>query len=106
MPATKRTDPADRESLLRAVEGLHGCSASFSEEIPVTETHGGKTVWEGVVHAFELSGHPRASTCYAWSSPIEGSEKRRIYAVLKLPPVDSAAAAVRASIVQGHRPRD
>ncbi len=53
-----------------------------------------------MVHSFDLSGHPRASACYAWSSPIEGSEKRRVYAVLKVPLVDSAAAAVRVSIVQ------
>lgn len=103
MPATKRTDPAGSDSLRQAVEGLHECSATFAEEIAVTETFQGQTVWDGVVHAFDLSGHPQASTCYAWSSPIEGSENRRIYAVLKLPPVDSAAAAVRASIVQDHR---
>ncbi len=69
----------------------------------VTETFKGLTVWDGVVHAFGLSGHPQASTCYAWSSPVEGSEKRRIHAVLKLPPVDSAAAAVRVSIIERHR---
>ncbi len=102
MPATRHTDPADRESLRLAVEGLHGCSATFSEEI-VTETFQGQTAWDGVVHAFALLGHPQASACYAWSSPVEGSENRRIHAVLKVPPVDSAAAAVRVSIVEQHR---
>ena len=102
MPVAIRTDPADRQSLRRAVEGLHDCSAVFNAEVPVTETHGGRTVWDGVVHVFGPERHPRAATGYAWSSPVGGSKKRRIYAVLKLPPVDSAAAAVRASIVQEH----
>ena len=28
-------------------------------------------------HAFDLEGHPKATKAYAWSSPIEGSDKRR-----------------------------
>ncbi len=99
MAEARRIDPAGRESLHQAVERLHDCSATFAEEITVTETFQGQTAWDGVVHAFDLSGHPQVGTCYAWSSPIEGSGRRRIHAVLKLPPVDSAAAAVRASIV-------
>ncbi len=101
--SAEKTDPANRESLRRAVEGLHDCSAVFNAEIPVTETHDGKTVWDGVVHIFDLEGHPQAAICYAWSSPIDGSKKRRFFAILKLPPIDSAAAAVRASIVQDQR---
>jgi hypothetical protein len=40
------------------------------------------TVWEGMVHVFDLEGHPKATRAYAWSSPIEGSTKRRLFAVL------------------------
>jgi hypothetical protein len=36
---------------------------------------------------FRLEGHPKATRAYAWSSPIEGSDKRRFYAVL-LPGTD------------------
>jgi hypothetical protein len=54
-------------------------------------------VWEGVVHVFEIYGHDKAT--YAWSSPIEGSDKRRFFAVLHLPPVTSPTEAVRAAIV-------
>ena len=36
---------------------------------------------------------------YAWSSPIEGSTKRRFFAVLHQPPVDSPQVAVRAAII-------
>jgi hypothetical protein len=43
-----------------------------------------KTVWEGVVHVFALTGHLTATQAYAWSSPIEGGDKRRFFAVLHL----------------------
>jgi hypothetical protein len=56
-------------------------------------------VWEGVVHVFALTGHPTASQAYAWSSPIEGSKKRRFLAVLHQPPVTLPVEAVRAAIV-------
>jgi hypothetical protein len=39
------------------------------------------------------------SRAYAWSSPSEGSTKRRFFAVLHQPPVGSPQAAVRAAIV-------
>jgi len=59
----------------------------------------GKTVWEGIVFVFDLEDHPQATRAYAWSSPIEGSTKRRYYAVLGVPPIDSPEKAVRAAIV-------
>jgi hypothetical protein len=62
-------------------------------------TFDGKPVWEGVVHVFDLAGHPSATRAYAWSSPIDRSAKRRFFAVLHVPPVDSPQAAVRAAIV-------
>jgi hypothetical protein len=71
----------------------------------VSEEFGGKVVWQGVVHVFDLIGHPTASTAYAWSSPIEDSDRRRFYAVLGVPPINSAADAVRAAIVAEHRYR-
>ena len=87
------------EELRRAVERMHTCKAMLAQSVPVRERHDETTVWEGVVHVFDLAGHPRATRAYAWSSPIEGSEKRRFFAVLHLPPVTSPAEAVRAAIV-------
>jgi hypothetical protein len=89
--------------LKRAVETQHGCTATLAQSVPVRETFAGKTVWEGVVHVFDLAGHPKAKQAYAWSSPIEGSDKRRFFAVLHLPPVTSPVEAVRAAIVAEHR---
>ncbi len=82
---------------------MHGGSARLAQSVPVREIFGGDTVWEGVVHVFDLTGHPTATCAYAWSSPIEASTKRRFFAVLHRPPVDSPQAAVRAAIVQEHR---
>jgi len=36
----------------------------------VRETFEGKTVYVGVVHVFDLTGHPTATSAYACSSPI------------------------------------
>ena len=89
----------DTAQLKRAVEAQHGCTATLIQSMPVKETFDGKTVWEGIVHVFQIHGHPKASKAYAWSSPIEGSDKRRFFAVLHLPPVTSPAEAVQAAIV-------
>jgi hypothetical protein len=91
------------DELRGAVERLHNCKASHIEDIAVIEKFGEKTVWSGIVSVFALSGHPQATKCYAWSSPIGGSTKRRYYAVLHISPVDSPEKAVRASIVHDHR---
>ena len=68
--------------LNRAVEAQHGCKATVFQSVPIKETFGRNTVWEGVVHIFSLTGHPMAKRAYAWSSPIDGSDKRLLFAVL------------------------
>ena len=78
------------EELGAAVENQHGGRATFVGAIPIDERHDGKPVWQGVVHVFNLEDHPNATRAYAWSSPIEGSSKRRFYAVLHLGGIQSA----------------
>ena len=95
--------PRGTIELNRAVENQHGCTATSIQSAPVNETFDGKTVWDGIVHVFRIDGHPKARKAYAWSSPIEGSDKRRFFAVLHLPPVTSPVEAVRAAIVANHR---
>lgn len=90
------------DQLQQAVEGLHDCKTSLSAVVEVHERFDGQTVWHGIVHVFDLIGHPQAKVCYAWSSLVEGSERRKFYAILKLPPVGSPAEAVRASILSGN----
>jgi hypothetical protein len=91
------------DQLQRAVEHQHHCAARLAQSVPVAEAFEAKTVWEGVVHVFDLTGHPKANRAYAWSSPIEGSAKRRFFAVLHQGPVKSPADAVRAAIVAEHK---
>jgi hypothetical protein len=54
--------PDDR--LRKTVELMHGGKATFVQFVPVRETFGGSTVWEGVVHVFDLDGHPTATRAY------------------------------------------
>ncbi len=91
------------DDLRRAIERMHTCKAILAQSVPVRERHGNMTVWEGIVHVFDLKGHTTANRAYAWSSPIEGSDKRRFFAVLHQPPIMSPADAVRAAIVAENR---
>lgn len=93
-------DPA---ALARAVEGQHGGHATLIQSVPVCETFEGTPVWQGVVHVFDLEGNPNATRAYAWSSPVEGSDKRRFFAVLHMGAIKSPLDAVRATIVAEHR---
>jgi len=61
-------------------------------------------VWEGSVSVFKVD-HAETDTCFAWSSPVEGSDNRKFYAVLKIPPVETAQDAVKASIIDDYRNR-
>ena len=54
---------------------------------------------------FDLTGHPTASRAYAWSSPMEGSDKRRFFAVLHHGPVVGPLEAVQVAIVAEHKAR-
>lgn len=93
----------DPDQLKQAVESQHGGMALLVDALHLKEVFQGKTVWEGVVHVFDLEGHPKATRAYAWSSPIEGSDKRRFYAVLHLGGIRSPLDAVRAAIVAERR---
>ena len=85
--------------LKMAIECQHGGAATFAHVIPVKETFAGQTIWEGEVQVFDLAGNPTAKRAYAWSEPVQNSKNRNVFAVLHVPPVDSALAAVRVSIV-------
>ncbi len=91
------------DQLREAVQNMHGGTATLAQSVPIRETFDGKPVWEGVVHVFDLAGHPTATRAYAWSSPIEGSTKRRFFAVLHTARINSPLEAVRAAIVAEHR---
>jgi len=87
--------------LQTAVQHLHNCGAVYRETVPVHEVFRGQTVWQGHVEVFDLTGHPKAKRCYAWSH-LDGAkdERTRFVAVLEIPPVESAETAVRVQIVK------
>jgi hypothetical protein len=93
----------DATELQKAVETMHNCVATLAYTVPVKEEFDGGVVWEGLVYVFDLKGHPTAKRAYAWSSPIEGDDNRKFFAVLKLPPIESPIDAVRATIVAEQR---
>jgi hypothetical protein len=67
------------------------------------ETFKGQALWEGPAHVFDLDGHSGASRAYAWSSAIDGHDKRRVYAVLGIGAIKTPLEAVRAAIVAENR---
>jgi hypothetical protein len=84
-----------------AIEQLHDCAATWRQTVPVHENFQGKTVWKGDVEVFDLHYQQKAKRCYAWSHlGGEKDERTRFVAVLEIPPVDSAATAVRVQIVR------
>jgi hypothetical protein len=83
----------------KAVERLHTGGARLIRSVQISESFDGKSVREGVVHIFELQGHPTASRAYAWSSPIEGRTERQFFAVLNIPPITTPVEAVRATVM-------
>ena len=87
------------EAIQDAIRTMHGCNSRHLESIPVHEMFRGKVAWKGVVEVFALEGHPQAQRCYAWGyTDHEG--RRKYVTVLELPPVDSAAKAVRAYVIE------
>jgi hypothetical protein len=81
----------DTQKLQHAVERQYKVKATLIDSTPLDEIWKGVS-WKGIVHTFELQGHPAAERAYAWS---QGS---RIYTLLHIPPVDSPVKAIRTAI--------
>ncbi len=92
------------EKLREVIHHLHGVEARHIESVPVKEVYQGKTIWEGIVEVFEITGHPKASKVYAWAHDTDDPAKpRRHVTVLHIPPVISPLLAVRAALIQEAR---
>jgi hypothetical protein len=87
----------DADQLKQAVEGQHGARLCWRLSSPSKRSSTASR--SGVVHVFDLEGHPNATRAYAWSSPVEGCNRRRFYAVLHLGGIRSPLDAVQAAIV-------
>ena len=87
-----------REPLAQEIEQLHKDSTALWEAtIPVCEVVDGKIAWNGKVEVYILVGHDKAKRCYAWMGRTAEGESR-VHVMLELPPIASAADAVRAAI--------
>ncbi len=95
------------EELAEVIQKLHGARATHRASVPVKEVFNGKTVWEGIVEVFDLYGHAKANTAYAWSHTTDNpAQPKRHVTVLHIPPAVSPETAVRAAIVQEFRGLD
>jgi hypothetical protein len=92
------------EKLRDVIHHLHGVDAVHVESVPIKEVYQGKTIWEGVVEVFDITGHPTAPRVYAWAHDTDDPKKpRRHVTVLHIPPVVTPLLAVRAALVQEAR---
>ena len=92
------------DELKAIIHKLHGVEATHRESVPVHEMFGGQTIWQGVVEVFDLKGHPKANTAYAWSHDTDDPENpRRHVTVLHIDPALSPLKAVRTFIMQAYR---
>ena len=78
------------------VEAIH------IESVPVVETFGGKTVWEGIVEVFDIRGHANARRGYGWQYTDDHGEIEHA-TVLGVVPINSPLGAVRAFIASKAR---
>jgi hypothetical protein len=92
------------DELRDIIRKLHGAEATHRESVHVHEVFQGKTVWQGIVEVFDLHGHPKTDTAYAWSHDTDDPENpRRHVTVLHIDPALSPLKAVRAAIMQEYR---
>lgn len=89
------------EELRGVIRKLHGVESTHRESVPVKEVFNGQTVWEGVVEVFDLHGHAKANTAYAWTHATDDPDiPKRSVTVLHVPPAVSPITAVRVAIMQ------
>ncbi|HEV2320631.1 MAG TPA: hypothetical protein VGV18_12820 [Verrucomicrobiae bacterium] len=107
----KQENPGYLKLLQQAIEERHKCGAVHRESVHVHETMDHQIVWTGKVEVFDLSDHPDAAICYAWSHREKGpsggilsSENMRLITVLGKRPVNSPQMAVRAAIFYNVQP--
>ena len=90
-------DEAYANQLKRLIETQHGAKSTFVRSVRVHRAPEGQSNWDGVVHVFDLSDHPKAKRAFAWSSPISGSGNPRFFAVLQMGAIATPLQAVKAA---------
>jgi hypothetical protein len=93
-------DDAGIPALQDAIQHMYGLRSEWIESVPIRETFKGELVWEGEIQAFAVE-HPKAKRAYAWSHESGPGGRRKFFAVLGVPPINTALDALRASIASG-----
>lgn len=92
---------ASGDVLRSVVESNHGGKATFVQLVPVREMSGSQTLWDGVVHVFDLKGSDSgAFRAYAWPRGKPGGEQE-FFTILHSARVFSPVLAVRAALIAG-----
>jgi hypothetical protein len=89
--------PETMEEQKRVILEDHGATARHVETVRVRKVIGRLAWWDGDVEVYEITGHPTAARCFAWTMKEMGRLKTT--AVLEIPPVDSPQTAVSSVIV-------
>jgi hypothetical protein len=98
--------PGHIAELRDVIHKLHKVKAWHVESVPVTETHGGQVVWDGIVEVFRIRDHPHTNRIYGWSHDTDDPKHPKQYVtVLHIPPVVSPQTAVQAVILQEYKSR-
>ena len=90
-------DEAYANQLKRLIETQHGAQSTFVKSVRIHRAGEGPSSWDGIVHVFDLSNHPKAKRAFAWSSPISGGHKPRFFAVLQMDAITTPIQAVKAA---------
>lgn len=84
--------------LVEAIRAVHGLEAVHLASVPVKEVFRGETAWEGEVEVFTVSGHPKATQCFAWGVRSADNKGWEVTTVLGVPPITTPQTAVKAAI--------
>jgi hypothetical protein len=93
-------DDAGLPALQDAIQHMYGLRSEWVESVPIREVFKGELVFEGEIQAFAVE-HPKATRAYAWSHAVGDTGRRKFFALLGVPPINSALDALRASIASG-----
>jgi hypothetical protein len=96
-PKNRHNMTAYQEKLRQAISKVHGSDAVHVATVPVRKSDD-DVRWEGNVEVFDLLSHPTAKRSYAWGYPVGEVEPSNIFAILEVPPIDSAEKAVKVAM--------
>ena len=90
-------EDANAAQLKRVIQTQHGVASTFAKSVRVFRKTTGQADWDGVVHIFDLKGHPKANRAFAWSLRFGSGAQLRYFAVLQDAKIATPVQAVKAA---------